>query len=128
MTDLPRPTEAEIEILSVLWAKGPLTVRDVYTELAAERDIGYTTILKQMQVMTEKGLLLRDESQRSHIYRPKQKPETMQRSILREFVAKVFAGSTQQLVLQALSSKKASPEQIAEIQRMLNEIDKGKSK
>lgn len=66
MTDLPRPTEAEIEILSVLWAKGPLTVRDVYTELAAERDIGYTTILKQMQVMTEKGLLLRDESQRSH--------------------------------------------------------------
>ena len=125
MAKIPKPTESEIEILSVLWEHGPVTVREVYTQLNKRRIIGYTTVLKLMQIMTEKGLLLRDESQRSHIYRPKQKPEAMQQSIVRDVVVKVFSGSTERLVLQALSSRKATPQQIAEIQRMLTEIETG---
>lgn len=123
MSQKPLPTDAEVEILSVLWAQGPRTVREVYSQLCSSRDVGYTTILKQMQVMTEKGLLLRDESQRSHIYRPSQKPESTQRGIVKDLIGKVFGGSLEQLVLQAISSKKATPEQIAQIRKMLDDIE-----
>ncbi len=127
MVNLPKPTEAEVEILSVLWDKGPVTVREVHTELAKAREIGYTTVLKLMQIMTGKGLLLRDESQRSHVYRPKQKPEAMQRRIVRDVIAKVFSGSTEQLVLRALSSRKSTPDQIAEIRKMLDQLERENS-
>lgn len=127
MTKLPRPTESEVEILRVLWDQGPATVRAVHTELAEARTIGYTTVLKLMQIMTEKGLLLRDESQRSHVYRPKQKPEAMQRHIVRDVITKVFSGSTEQLVMRALSSKPATPTQIAEIRKMLDELEQENS-
>ncbi len=127
MANLPRPTDAEVEILSVLWDKGPVTVREVHTDLVKARKIGYTTVLKLMQIMTEKGLLLRDESQRSHIYRPKQKPEAMQRHIVRDVIAKVFSGSAEQLVLRALAAKKATPDQIAEIRKMLDELEQENS-
>ena len=122
MVEKQRPTESEIEILSVLWNAGPATVRDVHTELVKGREVGYTTLLKLMQIMTEKGLLVRDESNRSHVYRPKQRAEMMQRSIVRGVIDKVFSGATEQLVLQALSTKKATPEQIAQIREMLDQI------
>lgn len=128
MANSPQPTEAEIQILTVLWDKGPATVRDVHTELSKAREIGYTTVLKLMQIMAEKGLLLRDESQRSHVYRPKQKPEAMQRSIVRNVIAKVFSGSTEQLVLRALTAKRATPGQIAEIRKMLDDLEQENSK
>lgn len=128
MTGSPQPTDAEVQILSVLWEKGPVTVREVHTELCKAREVGYTTVLKHMQIMTEKGLLLRDESQRSHVYRPRQKPEAMQRSIVRNLIAKVFSGSTEQLVLRALTAKRATPDQIAEIRKMLDELEQENSK
>lgn len=118
-----RPTASEVEILSVLWANGPSTVRDVHTELEQNRDIGYTTVLKLMQIMSEKGLLLRDESQRSHIYRPKQKAEATQRSLVKDMLTRVFSGSTEKLVMQALSAKKATPNELAQIRRMLDELE-----
>ncbi len=123
MVEKQRPTESEIEILSVLWTLGPATVRDVHTELVKSREVGYTTVLKLMQIMTEKDLLVRDESNRSHIYRPKQKAETTQQSIIRGVIDRVFSGSTEQLVMQALSTKKATPEQIAQIREMLDKIE-----
>lgn len=124
----PQPTEAEIQILSVLWKIGPATVREVHTQLSTRREMGYTTVLKLMQIMAEKGLLLRDESQRSHVYRPKQKPEAMQKRIVRDVITKVFSGSTEQLVLRALTAKRATPDQIAEIRKMLDDLEQEHSK
>lgn len=118
-----RPTDSEVEILSVLWENGPSTVRDVHSELSKQRDVGYTTTLKMMQLMTEKGLLVRDESQRSHIYRPRQKAETTQRNIVNDLVSRVFSGSTEKLVQRALSTRKATPDQIAQIRKMLDELE-----
>ena len=122
----PRPTESELEILSVLWELGPATVRQVHTELSKQRDVGYTTVLKLMQIMTDKGLLKRDESQRSHIYQVKQKQTSTQRQLVKDLMIRAFGGSTEKLVMQALASKKVKPEEIAEIRRMLDEIDGGK--
>ena len=121
----PRPTDAELEILNVLWQLGPATVRQVHTELTKQRDVGYTTILKFMQIMTDKGLLKRDESQRSHVYQARQKEVATQRQLVKDLMARAFGGSTEKLVMQALASKKAKPDEIAEIRRMLDEIDGG---
>ena len=121
----PRPTEAELDILRVLWELGPSTVRQIHDVLNAERDIGYTTVLKLMQIMFEKGLVARDESNKSHIYRTTQRAQTTQRQLVKDLLKRAFGGSTEQLVLQALSSKKASKEEIAEIRRMLDELDGG---
>lgn len=118
-----RPTESEVEILSVLWTKGPSTVRDVHTELQKNRDVGYTTVLKLMQIMFEKDLLLRDDSQRSHIYRPRHKAEKTQKKLVKHMLSRVFSGSVESLVVQALSAKKASPEELAQIRRMLDELE-----
>ena len=122
----PRPTEAELEILSVLWELGPATVRQVHTELSKQRDVGYTTVLKLMQIMTDKGLLKRNASQRSHIYQVKQKQASTQRQLVKDLMLRAFDGSTEKLVIQALASKKAKPKEIAEIRRMLDDIDGGK--
>lgn len=121
-----RPTEGELDILNVLWELGPATVRQVHTELAKQRDVGYTTVLKLMQIMTDKGLLKRDESQRSHVYKVKQKQSSTQRQLVKDLVTRAFGGSPEKLVMQALASKKAKPEEIAEIRKMLDEIDGGK--
>jgi len=121
----PKPTESELDILSVLWRLGPATVRQVHTELVKGRDTGYTTVLKLMQIMTEKGLLRRDESQRSHIYHVKQKETSTQKQLVRDLVSRAFGGSTEKLVMQALATRKAKPEEIAEIRRMLDEIEGG---
>jgi predicted transcriptional regulator len=124
---LPRPTNAELDILSALWECGPCTVRDVHTTLSEVRDVGYTTVLKLLQIMTDKGLVVRDESQRSHVYRAKQRETTTQKQLVRDLVKRAFGGSTEKLVMQALSSQKASAEELAEIRRMLDELDGGEA-
>lgn len=122
-----RPTDSEIEILGILWQQGPSTVRRVHDHMSQTRDIGYTTVLKLMQIMFEKELLLRDEKQRSHIYRPRQKEESTQKRLVMDLVSRAFGGSTEKLVLRALASKKATPLQIKQIRQMLDEIE-GESK
>ena len=116
------PTEAELEILSILWAAGPSTVRDVHTQ--SSKDIGYTTVLKQMQVMAEKGLLERSERFRSHVYEPRVAKEQTQQRLTRNLMQRAFDGSAKDLVLGALSSQKVSAAELAEIRKMLDEHEK----
>ncbi len=118
-----KPTESELAILQVLWNRGPSTVREVCDQLSRKKQTGYTTVLKLMQIMTDKGLLLRDESQRSHIYRPKQNAQRTQKRLLKDFIEQVFQGSRHQLLMQALSDKKATEEELAEIRALLDEHD-----
>jgi len=117
------PTEAELEILNILWTLGPSTVRDVHT--ASAKDTGYTTILKQMQVMAEKGLLSRSEQYRSHVYEARIAKEQTQRQLTRSLMQRAFDGSAKNLVLGALSSQKVSAKDLAEIRRMLDEYERG---
>ncbi len=122
--DLPKPTEAELAILRVLWQRGPSTVREVTEHLQDERGTGYTTALKLMQIMTEKSLVARDESSRTHIYEAVATAETTQRQLVSDLLERAFGGSAQQLVMQALSSKRASKAELAEIRSLLDELDK----
>ena len=119
-----RPTGAELDILHVLWTRGPSTVRDVHEQLAAGSDLRYTTVLKQMQIMFEKGLVGRDESQRSHVYSAKLKQEATQRQLVRDLLDKAFDGATDQLVLQALNATRVTPDEIAGIRRLLDEWER----
>jgi len=120
----PLPTEAELEILNILWSSGPSTVREVHNALS-RKQIGYTTVLKQMQVMTEKGLLARSERYRSHVYEARLPKEQTQRQLARNLLQRAFDGSAKNLVLGALSSQKVSPGELAEIRRMLDDFEKG---
>ncbi len=120
-----RPTDAELEILRVIWQRGPCTVRQVHDEVSPRRKTGYTTVLKLLQIMTEKGLVKRDESQRSHVYTAASGEEETQGQLVGELMNKAFGGSAAQLVLRALSDQPASAEEIAEIRRMLNELEGG---
>jgi BlaI family transcriptional regulator, penicillinase repressor len=124
--NLPRPTDAELEILNVLWQRGPSTVREVYEVLLENKELGYTTVLKLMQIMSEKGLVSRDESDRTHVYEAERAQDETQRQLLSDLLDRAFNGSPTKLVMQALSSKKASREELAEIRRMLDELDGGK--
>jgi BlaI family penicillinase repressor len=117
------PTEAELEILNILWALGPSTVRDVHS--SSIKETGYTTILKQMQVMVEKGLLERSERFRSHVYKARLAKQKTQQRLTRNLVERAFDGSAKNLVLGALSSQKVSPSELAEIRKMLDEFEKG---
>lgn len=119
----PKPTDAELSILRVLWRSGPSTVRDVYEELSRERPMVYTTVLKLMQIMTEKGLVSRVEQGRAHVYRATQSEENAQRRLVDDLLDRAFGGSAQQLVLQALTNRKASKEELAEIRRLLDELE-----
>jgi predicted transcriptional regulator len=119
---LPRPTDAELAILRVLWERGPSTVREVHEVL--KDGSGYTTILKLMQIMTEKGLVVRDESQRAHVYSARATQEKTQRQLVTDLVERAFGGSPAQLAMQALSTKKTSPEELAELRRLLDSLDK----
>jgi predicted transcriptional regulator len=116
------PTNAELEILAVLWNIGPATVRDVHEHLKRRDEIGYTTVLKLLQNMFEKGLVLRQDEQRSHIYSPAYKRADVIRRITRGFIDRVFSGSRSELVLHALREERLSPEEIAEIQTVLDRI------
>lgn len=122
---LPRPTEAELEILNILWTRGPSTVREVFEEMPKERHAIYTTVLKLMQIMTEKGLVTRREDQRAHVYQARLPREQTQRQILSHLMDRAFGGSALQLVQQALASSKASPADLAEIRRMLDSFERG---
>lgn len=117
------PTSAELSILAVLWRRGPSTVRDVHEALKGAQDTGYTTVLKLMQIMAQKGLVSRDESQRSHVYRAMVSEEQAQRGLLADLMDKAFGGSAAQLVMRALSSDRASREELTEIRALLDGIE-----
>lgn len=119
----PEPTNAELEILQVLWEHGPSTVRQIHERLSHRRSTGYTTTLKLMQIMVGKGLLARDESNRTHLYRDAQTREKTQRQLVRNLMQRAFDGSAAGLVMQALSTQKASSEDLAEIRRLLDELE-----
>ncbi|HZZ31170.1 MAG TPA: BlaI/MecI/CopY family transcriptional regulator [Phenylobacterium sp.] len=115
-----RPTATELDILRILWERGPSTVRGVHEALSAERAIGYTGVLKFLQIMTVKGSVVRNEDQRAHVYQAAERPETTKRKVAGDLMRKVFAGSASQLVLHALEDRQASAEDIAEIRAMLD--------
>lgn len=121
-TKFVKPTESELEILQVLWRRTIATVRDVHEELSKSKDVGYTTTLKLMQIMHEKGLVKRDESTRTHVYQSAVNRENTQKHMLNKFIDSLFGGSTTQLVLQALGENKATPEEIEKIQNLLNNM------
>ena len=121
---VPRPTEAELEILHVLWSRDECTVREVHEVLHLSGGTGYTTALKLLQVMHGKGLVSRDETQRAHVYRATVSKERTQKRFLRDLVQRVFDGSSSQLVLHALGSQRASREELREIRSLLNKLDK----
>ena len=116
----PRPTDAELAILRILWDRGPSTVRQVHDVLALERQAAYTTALKLLQIMTEKGLVERDERDRTHIYRARLSEETTQRQLVRDLVDRAFAGSASKLVMQALATKRASAEELRDIRKAID--------
>ena len=121
-----KPTESELEILNILWRKDTATVREVHEELAKSKDVGYTTTLKLMQIMHEKGLVKRDESMRTHVYQPGVNREKTQRHLLDKMIDSLFGGSSTQLVLQALGSgeQKVSAEELAQIQTLIDNLKK----
>jgi predicted transcriptional regulator len=124
MTRAPqRPTEAELEILRVLWERGPSTVRQVHESLSG-RDTGYTTTLKLMQIMADKGLVTRDESTRTHVYAARLSQESTQRQLVNDLVDRAFGGSAAELVLRALSSHKTSDEELREIRNLIDDARK----
>ena len=119
----PRPTDAELGILRVLWRRGPSTVRDVHEELSRESNTGYTTILKLLQIMTEKGLVVRDERERAHVYQSRHSEQKTQRQLLSDLLDRAFDGSAAKLVVQALSASKASSTELNEIRNLLDQIE-----
>jgi len=124
MTKLGRPTDGEIEILRVLWREGPSTVRDVHGILTRTKPgTGYTTVLKLMQIMADKGLVSRDEKNKAHVYSARNREEQTQRQLVGDLLDRVFGGSAAQLVMQALATKKANPEELAEIRHLLDEFE-----
>lgn len=123
----PRPTDAELEILTVLWSLGPSTVRDVHEAIARRKPTQYTTVLKTLQIMAEKGLVARNEEQRAHVYSAARPREWTQRQLAGDLLQRAFGGSAASLMLGALSAHKASPEELAELRKFLEEYDKGKS-
>jgi len=118
--ELSRPTDAELSILRVLWQQGESTVRQVFEALSRGREVGYTTVLKLMQIMTEKDLVERDESERTHVYRARLTQEQTQRQLVGDLLDKAFGGSASQLVLQALSAKPASAKELKRIRQLLD--------
>ena len=124
-TRLPKPTDGELSILRVLWQRGPSTVRQIFEELNRAQPTGYTTVLKLMQIMVEKGLLKRDDRERSHIFEATRAEEETQRQLVGHLLDRAFSGSAQKLVLQALSAKKATREELAEIRKLLEKMERG---
>lgn len=117
------PTESELEILQILWEDGPSSVRAVNEKLNEARSVGYTTTLKIMQIMTEKALVTRDTKTRTHIYYAQVKEGETQSSLLDSFIEKTYRGSAMRLVMQALGNKEASPEELAELKNLIQEME-----
>jgi predicted transcriptional regulator len=121
-----RPTDAELEILAVLWSRGPATVRTVHETIAERRPAQYTTVLKLLQIMDEKGLVKRDESQRAHVYRPSQPREATQAMLAGDLLQRAFEGSARSLLMGALASRKLSKQELAELRQLLDEVESRK--
>lgn len=120
---IPRPTDAELAILRVLWERGPSTVRQVHESLSPERPTAYTTALKMLQIMTEKGLVRRDETDRTHVYQARLSEDQTQRQLVRDLVDRAFGGSASKLVMQALATRRASAEELSEIRKLIDGRD-----
>src|SRR5277367_6168786 len=128
MTQQPqKPTASELEILQVLWTRGPSTVREVHEILSEKRDMGYTNVLKLMQIMTEKGSVRRNETQRAHVYEVCQPAEKTKRGLAADLVERVFDGSATELMMHALAGRRASKEEIAELRRLITEYERKQS-
>jgi BlaI family transcriptional regulator, penicillinase repressor len=123
----PRPTDSELAILTILWERGPSTVRQVHEALAAERDTGYTTTLKLMQIMADKGLVTRNESARTHVYAAMASEQQTQRQLVKDLVDRAFGGSAAALVLQALNAEGASPAELREIRKLIDDYREKRS-
>ena len=121
---IPQPTDRELSILAILWDQGPSTVRQVNEAMNKDRATGYTTTLKLMQIMAEKGLLIRDESQFKHIYKPATTEERTQKQLVGGLLERAFSGSAEKLVMRALSAKKVSTKELAKIRKMLEEMER----
>jgi predicted transcriptional regulator len=123
--ELPRPTNAELEILTVLWSIGPATVREVYNVISRRRPAQYSTTLKFMQIMAEKGLVRRDEKQRAHVYAAARPREWTQRQLAGDLLDRAFSGSAKALLVGALSARKTTKAELAELRKLLDEYQKG---
>lgn len=121
-----KPTNSELEILTVLWRRGPSSVREVHEELNRRRQTGYTTVLKLMQIMAEKGLVTRDEASRAHIYQAANAEAETQRGLVDDLVDRAFGGSAYKLALHALGSQRATTEELAEMRRLLEQMEEGR--
>lgn len=119
-----KPTAAELEILQVLWTRGPSTVREVHEALQAEKSLGYTTVLKLLQIMTAKGLVRRNEDQRAHVYQAEQPAERTKRQLAQDVLQRVFDGSARELLLHALASQRSTPQEIDELRSLLDEHER----
>ena len=128
MPVLPRPTDAELAILRVLWRRGPSTVRQVHESLVKERPSAYTTALKMLQIMTEKGLVERDESDRTHIYRARLSEEQTQQQLVGDLLDRAFGGSASKLVMQALATTRATPDELREIRQLIERRSRGEGR
>ena len=121
----PRPTDAELEILTVLWSRGPSTVREIHEIIAKRRTAQYTTVLKLLQIMAEKGLARRDEKQRAHLYEAAYPQELTQKQLAGDLLHRAFGGSAARLMQGALSARKASKAELAELRKLLDDYEKG---
>lgn len=121
----PKPTDGELAILAVLWQRGPSTVRQVFEVLNEAREVGYTTVLKMLQIMTEKDLVVRDDAERTHVFTARHSQESTQQGLVQDLLDRAFGGSSMKLVMQALATQKASPEDLAEIRKMLAQAERG---
>src|SRR5215475_11864382 len=119
-----KPTASELEILRILWARGPSTVREVHEALSEKKDLGYTSVLKLLQIMTAKGIVRRDEGQRAHVYEACQPAEKTKRQLALDMIQRVFDGSASELMMHALAGKQSSKAEIEELRRMLDEYER----
>jgi BlaI family transcriptional regulator, penicillinase repressor len=117
----PRPTDAELAILRVLWQRGPSTVREVHDALSSTQETGYTTVLKLLQIMTDKGLVVRDEAQRAHVYASSESEQRTQRKLIGDLMDRAFGGSPAKLMMQALSATRASADELTAIRKLLDQ-------
>jgi BlaI family penicillinase repressor len=124
--ELQKPTVSELEILRVLWARGPSTVREVYEALSEKKPLGYTTVLKLLQIMTAKGTVRRNENQRAHVYEARQPAEQTKRQLAGDVLQRVFEGSASQLMMHALAGRRASREEVEELRRLIDEYERGR--
>ena len=119
-----KPTASELAILHVLWTRGPSTVREVHTALSEKKEVGYTTVLKLLQIMTDKGIVIRNEEQRAHVYEARQPADKTKRQMTTDLLQRVFEGSTSEMMMHVLSGRLTSQEELNELRRLLDEFER----